>query len=145
METVAQRQDRDLAGARAVDRQGHGLFRDHMAKALLTVHQQEGAVLVHDAGRGRRVQMAGLNPADIGGDHADTVAVMSGQIGPDQTGCDAARGVRRATGLGQDLLGQGGQLRGADLHGRLTFSGGRAGRSGPGVMARSDEVCSSCK
>ena len=105
-----------------------------MSEALLTIHQKERAILVNQSCRGIRDQVPGLDPRDIGGDHADTVAVMPGQICTDQSRGNFLRCIRVSAGMTQDCVCQRSQLLGVDLHMFTTFLDNPISASSPEVM-----------
>ncbi len=118
---VAQRHHRQAHGLALVDADLHGLRGDRLAEAVQAVdHRQHGSLgldldlLVGKDGAFLLVLQVARHPH-----HA--VAVMAGEVGPDQVFADALALGRRAAGLGEDIAHEVRERARLDGHHRMEF------------------------
>jgi hypothetical protein len=114
MVRVAQGHDRDPVAPRPLDADQDRVAGDDLPPAALAVIDDDRPPIADDPAGLVRGGVASRKVAQIGGDHADPVAVMAFQIGFDEVLGDERRLVLGAAGGGEDMARKAGQLVGGD-------------------------------
>ena len=111
---VAQRDQRQAAGRRALNADFHRLMADHLAIALAAIDHQHRTELGADLRMLIRPQTAGADELDILWNHADTVRVVARQVGQHQVARHQLGFTRRTAGTAYDALDKFRQVRRRD-------------------------------